>query len=182
MKKHSSTKLIEALKKNYTYEKQKMRSAWRIVLGDGDFIFRSEYEFNIAVLLDHHNIEYSYEEDKDMILWKKKEKWNKHYERFGLTKDDMNDRHHLYHPDFRIEDSNIYIEAKGYFSQEDRTKMILVQKTNPDKVILMCLQSPNAKATTKLLAWEWCEKYGIEWTTIENLTTDINELKKNKEL
>lgn len=176
-----TSEFIESLKRSYNYSKTKMRSSNRVAvsLKNGDDVnFRSMFEFNIAVLLEYKNISFSYEKPEDVMLYFKQEKWDHRYEKFGLTKDDMNINHSLYFPDFKINNSNIYLEVKGHFSSVDRTKMILVQKHNPDKKILMVLQNPRAKATTKLLAFQWCEKHNIEWCSVTNVLEKIEELNK----
>lgn len=182
IRKNVTTAKIERLKNTYNYTKSKQRSANRIILGDGELTFRSEFEFNIAILLDHYNIDFEYESQEEYLLYTKKAKWNKHFERFGLTKEDMSDVHHLYLPDFSLKGDydGILLEPKGHFSQQDRTKMINIVNQNKDKKIIMVLCSPRAKVTTKLKAEEWCDKHKIEHCTIEKLYEKIKEVKDGK--
>lgn len=174
---NSSTVLIDRLRNNYDYQKKKIQSAYRITLGSGEneIVFRSMFEFNIAILLDYLQIEYEYEDPQGHMLYVKSAKWNKNFEKFGLTRDDMANVHHLYMPDFFLPD-NVFLEVKGHFSQEDRAKMLRVVKQNKDKRIIMVLQSPQARATSKLLSWEWCEKHEIEWCSIKNLKETLTDL------
>lgn len=179
IRKYTSTKQIERLKKEYDYKKEKISGYNRISLGNGSITFRSEFEFNLAVLLDYNNIDFEYESQDEYILYHRNQKWNKHFERFGLTREDMVAVHHLYLPDFALkgEYENILLEPKGQFSQTDRTKMIKIQEQNKDKKIMMVLQSPNNKVTPKLKAHEWCEKHNIYYCTIENVVEKIKEIK-----
>lgn len=81
---------------------------------------------------------------------------------------------HKYTPDF-ILDNGIIIEAKGYLTSEDRTKMKLVKESNPELdirfVFQRCSNKLNKKSPTTYAMW--AAKYGFpcaerfiphEWT------------------
>jgi hypothetical protein len=70
---------------------------------------------------------------------------------------------HRYTPDFILGD--IIIEAKGYLTSEDRSKMKLVKASNPDLDIRFVFQRAsnrlNKKSSTTYA--DWAEKYGFKW-------------------
>lgn len=71
-----------------------------------------------------------------------------------------------YTPDFKITRSNksvLYIEAKGFFKSEDRSKMRSVLKSNPTADIRMLFMRNGKIAGSELRYSEWCEKYGIQY-------------------
>lgn len=75
-----------------------------------------------------------------------------------------------YNPDFiitRRNGSKIYIECKGYFSPEDRTKMSWVLKNHPDKDIRMLFDKNNKISTRKngsvYRYSDWCERRGVPY-------------------
>lgn len=84
---------------------------------------------------------------------------------------------HDYFPDFTIHlpsGSKFYVEVKGWFRPEDKTKMRAVKAANPDADIRMVF--PKAPGKKNI---EWCIKYGVpfaiggiprEWVTTEDDT------------
>lgn len=70
-----------------------------------------------------------------------------------------------YIPDF-ILPSGIIIEAKGRLTQEDRSKMRLVKKHNPELDIRFVFTRSSAKIskTSKTTYGQWCEKYGFPYS------------------
>jgi hypothetical protein len=70
---------------------------------------------------------------------------------------------HCYTPDFIL--GEMIIEAKGYLSSEDRTKMKLVKASNPGLDIRFVFQRAsnklNKRSSTTYAAW--AEKYGFKW-------------------
>jgi len=74
---------------------------------------------------------------------------------------------HVYTPDFRIPNSNIFLETKGRFTSQDRKKMLLVKAQHPDKRIIMVFmnaKTPISKGSKTTYA-DWCFKNGVEWMT-----------------
>jgi predicted nuclease of restriction endonuclease-like RecB superfamily len=66
----------------------------------------------------------------------------------------------VYHPDFVVTLPNghtIYVEAKGYFRQEDKVKMKCVKLCNPTLDIRMIFPRKNKKDIA------WCTKMGIPY-------------------
>lgn len=66
----------------------------------------------------------------------------------------------LYNPDFTILCRNghvIFVEAKGYFRPEDKTKMKFVKICNPEADIRMLFLKKNRKDIA------WCERNGFPW-------------------
>ena len=105
--------------------------------------FRSDYELQIAKALAEAGVSYDYEMYKLEYVPKPKQ----------------------YLPDFYLPKQDIYIEAKGYFSPTDRTKMRLVIDQNPDADIRMLFLRGNNKLnrTSKTTYGSWCDRYGIQW-------------------
>lgn len=58
----------------------------------------------------------------------------------------------------------IYIETKGYFTAEDRTKMRAVKDTHPDLDIRMVFDKNNKVSSRgKMKYSEWCERWGFKY-------------------
>lgn len=84
---------------------------------------------------------------------------------------------HVYTPDFILD--GVILETKGRYDLDDRKKMLLVTKQNPDKRIVMVFQNPNTKLTkkSKTTYATWCEKNGIEWCTFKTLESKLPKIK-----
>ena len=67
-----------------------------------------------------------------------------------------------YTPDYFLS-NGVIIEAKGWFTSEDRTKHLLVQKQHPPLDIRFVFENAHAMATEKLTCAEWAEKHGFKW-------------------
>lgn len=71
-----------------------------------------------------------------------------------------------YIPDFRLP-NGILIEAKGYFTSSDRTKMLRVRDQNPTVDIRFVFQRAGNKLTkakkSKTYS-QWCEQHGFKWS------------------
>lgn len=69
-----------------------------------------------------------------------------------------------YVPDFIVVKPNghkIYIEVKGYFRSEDRTKMLAVKANNPTLDIRMLFDNDNKlNKKSKSRYSDWCKKHG----------------------
>lgn len=71
-----------------------------------------------------------------------------------------------YTPDF-ILPNGIVVESKGYFTPEDRSKHLLIQKTYPDLELRFLF--PRYKSRNKLSAKskttyaDWCKKHGFKF-------------------
>lgn len=58
----------------------------------------------------------------------------------------------------------IYIETKGWFRPQDRTKMRAVREANPTADIRMVFpQNNKLNKTSKMRYSDWCEKHGIRY-------------------
>lgn len=70
-----------------------------------------------------------------------------------------------YTPDFFIPTTNIYIEAKGRLTREDRTKMLLVKEQHPECDIRFVFQNAKNKLykNSNTTYGDWCNKHGFEW-------------------
>jgi hypothetical protein len=79
--------------------------------------------------------------------------------------------HNNYLPDFVDEATRTIYEAKGRFTGADRRKMLAVARQHPDWRIVMVLQAPDRRISksSRTTYAAWCEKNGLEWTTVEGL-------------
>ena len=109
--------------------------------------FRSKLEENIANLLEGLGVSYQYESEK-----------------LGYTIE------HNYTPDFVLPNYT-YLEAKGYWSPEDRRKILNVKKSNPEIDLRMIFQSPynTISKKSKTTYAKWCEKHDIPWTSYHDI-------------
>ena len=70
-----------------------------------------------------------------------------------------------YTPDFTDKNSNLVIEAKGYFDAAARRKMLAVKNQNPEKRICIVFQSDNRiSKKSKTTYSQWAEKNGFEYS------------------
>ncbi len=71
---------------------------------------------------------------------------------------------HQYKPDFILPNGAI-IEAKGYFTGADRSKMLQVQKAHPDLKIYFMFSKAHQKLSksSKTTYASWCDRHGFEW-------------------
>ena len=86
-----------------------------------------------------------------------------------------------YTPDFYLSDSNIYVEAKGHLTKDDRVKMVLIKKQHPELDIRFVFQSAKTKIRkgSKTTYADYCDKHGILWAEKEIPKSWLNE-KKSK--
>ena len=112
--------------------------------------FRSQLEKDIAKLLEGLGVSYEYESEK-----------------LGYTIE------HNYTPDFVLPNYT-YLEAKGYWSSEDRRKIKNVLKDNPEIDLRMVFQSPFNKISkkSKTTYAQWCDRNDIPWTSYQNIPID----------
>ena len=83
--------------------------------------FRSKLEESVASLLEGIGVSYQYESEKLSYTIQ-----------------------HYYTPDF-ILPNYVYLETKGYWSPEDRRKVLAVKRDNPGIDLRMVFQSPYNK-------------------------------------
>lgn len=103
---------------------------------------RSGFESKVAKALNELGVPFEYESERIK------------YTQPATTKN--------YIPDFIIKDSFI-IEAKGRLTAQDRKKMILVIRQNPDKDIRILFQRDNyLRKGSKTRYTDWCAKHGIK--------------------
>ena len=109
--------------------------------------FRSKLEENIANLLEGLGVSYQYESEK-----------------LSYTNE------HNYTPDFVLPNYT-YLEAKGYWSPEDRRKILNVKKSNPEIDLRMVFQAPynTISKKSKTTYAKWCERHDIPWTSYHNI-------------
>ena len=109
--------------------------------------FRSNLEKNIANLLEGLGVSYQYESEK-----------------LSYTIE------HNYTPDFVLPNYK-YLEAKGYWSPEDRRKILAVKRDNPDIDLRMIFQSPynTISKRSKTTYAKWCERHDIPWTSYKDI-------------
>ena len=112
--------------------------------------FKSKLEERVADLLTNLGISYEYESTKVPYTIQ-----------------------HNYHPDF-ILPNYVHLETKGYWSPEDRRKVLAVKRDNPDIDLRMVFQAPYNKISkkSKTTYAMWCEKHAIPWTSFHNIPLD----------
>ena len=112
--------------------------------------FRSKLEERVATLLMTLGVSYEYESHKVPYTIQ-----------------------HNYTPDF-ILPNHVHLEAKGYWSAEDRRKILAVKKDNPDLDLRMVFQSPYNKISkrSKTTYAQWCDRHKILWTAFHEVPLD----------
>ena len=112
--------------------------------------FRSKLEKNIADLLQQLGVSYLYESEK-----------------LSYTIS------HNYTPDFVLPNYT-YLEAKGYWSPEDRRKILNVKKSNPEIDLRMVFQSPynTISKKSKTTYAQWCERHDIPWSSYQEISIE----------
>jgi hypothetical protein len=112
--------------------------------------FKSKLEERVADLLTNLGISYEYESTKVPYTIQ-----------------------HNYHPDF-ILPNYVHLETKGYWSPEDRRKVLAVKRDNPDIDLRMVFQAPYNKISkkSKTTYAQWCEKHDIPWSSFHNIPLD----------
>ncbi len=98
--------------------------------------YRSGLERKVAEDLQKRGVDYQYEHERIPYVVARK-----------------------YLPDFQLP-NGIYIEAKGFFKDEDCRKMKLLKAQYPDKEFRFLFQNKNTKVQSKRFTnAQWCEKY-----------------------
>ena len=72
----------------------------------------------------------------------------------------------LYYPDFKLL-TGIVVEAKGYFTVQDRRMLLRVREEHPNLDLRMLFQDPsrklNFKAQKSKTYGQWCDTHGFPW-------------------
>ena len=102
--------------------------------------YRSGLEKGVAFDLNKRGIDFQYEHERIPYVVERK-----------------------YLPDFQLP-NGIYIEAKGYFRNEDCRKMRLLQAQYPEKEFRFLFQNLNTKVQSKRFTnQQWAEKYNFAY-------------------
>ena len=102
--------------------------------------YRSGLEKSVAFDLNKRGIEFQYEHERIPYVVERK-----------------------YLPDFQLP-NGIYIEAKGWFRDEDCRKMRLLKAQYPDKEFRFLFQNLNTKVQSKRFTnQQWAEKYNFAY-------------------
>ena len=104
--------------------------------------YRSKFEAHVASSLDLAAIPFSYEPMNLPYI-----------------------RKSTYVPDFFLPSGQFFIEAKGYFSPQDRGKHLLVKQQHPEIDIRFVFQNAHqtlSKKSSTAYA-NWCDKHGFLW-------------------
>ena len=126
-----------------------------LTLGGRDYTFRSSLEARIGEQLTEEKTQFDYESEKLPYVIEAK-----------------------YTPDFILKKADgtpMYIEVKGYFTPEDRRKILAVREANPgiDLRFVFSSWSTKLRKGSKTTYGGWCEKHGflfaqglvpVEWT------------------
>lgn len=75
---------------------------------------------------------------------------------------------HTYNPDWKVKEG-VYIETKGLWKAADRAKHKYIREQHPDVKVYLVFQNANNKLSrvSKTTYGDYCDKYGIEWTTLQ---------------
>lgn len=127
------------------WAKKKAHARKRIAKRNKDF--KSNFEAQLAEKLKESSVEFCYE--REPITYQRECK---------------------YTPDFFL-NNGVILEAKGYFSSEDRSKHLLIRKQRPDLDIRFIFQKPNTRLSkkSKTTYAVWCEKHGFLWCTVDSM-------------
>ena len=102
--------------------------------------YRSGLEKNVAFDLNKRGIDFQYEHERIPYVVERK-----------------------YLPDFQLP-NGIYIEAKGWFRDEDCRKMRLLKAQYPEKEFRFLFQNLNTKVQSKRFTnAQWAEKYNFQY-------------------
>ena len=106
--------------------------------------YRSKFESRVAAALTQNKVGFTYE---DMTL------------PYIIEA--------VYRPDFILE-NGVVVETKGFFSPQDRRKMLAVQKQHPDLDIRLCFQNAKDKisrAKRSITYGQWATRHGFKWSS-----------------
>ena len=102
--------------------------------------YRSGLEKNVALDLAKRGVDFLYEDERIPYVVERK-----------------------YIPDFQLP-NGIYIEAKGWFRDEDCRKMRLLKAQYPDKEFRFLFQNNKTKVQSKRFTnAQWAEKYDFQY-------------------
>ncbi len=103
--------------------------------------YRSNSEYNTALVLQKQKIEFEYETINIAYEWREDK---------------------VYIPDF-ILPNGIILEVKGRFMIEDRKKHLFIRSQFPEHDIRFVFDNPNRKLYKggKMTYGEWCDKYNF---------------------
>ncbi len=107
--------------------------------------YKSKWEVQVAEQIEKFGLPIEYECDKILYI--------------------IPESKHNYNPDFRV-NKDVYIEAKGKWTSEDRKKHVLLREQHPDIKIFIVFQNANQKIRkgSKTSYGDWATKHGIEWS------------------
>jgi hypothetical protein len=106
--------------------------------------YRSKFEAGVAASLEQRNLPFSYEPIVlDYVIQAK------------------------YTPDLVLS-NGIVVELKGFFSAQDRRKMLCVKEQHPELDIRMCFQNAKDKisrAKKSITYGAWATRHGFKWAS-----------------
>ena len=112
-------------------------------------MYRSKFEASFAKQLEGENVSFEYEASV-----------------IGYT---IPERKGKYTPDFKLLGGRtslpVFIETKGYWDAEDRTKLKLVKEQHPDLDLRIVFMNANNKIhkKSKTTYGDWATKHGFKW-------------------
>lgn len=142
-----------------TRGKQPLKRKAKGQIWQEDKITRSGLETNSLKILHKLQVGYEYEPKDKKIK----------YQKLPTS--------HTYLPDIMI-DGWIY-ELKGYFSAENRKKMVDVMRCNPDLKLTMVFMTNNPiRKGSKTRYLDWCKKEGIDAIMFDQFEQTIKQRHK----
>ena len=104
--------------------------------------YRSKFERRLASFLEAAEIHFSYEPVNLPYM-----------------------RKSTYVPDFFLPEGQFFIEAKGFFSSQDRGKHLLIKQQHPNVEIRFVFQNAHQTLSKKSSTTyaNWCDTHGFLW-------------------
>lgn len=138
-------------------------------------MYRSKFERDFANVLTELGLTFGYETTVlGYIIPERKGKYTPDFRINTSRKTDENVGHG------QGENGRIYIETKGYWDAEDRTKLKLVKEQHPELDLRIVFMNANNKIhkKSKTTYGDWATKHGFKWANktipkewIEELST-----------
>jgi hypothetical protein len=132
--------------------------------------YRSNYELTIAKWLERNDIEFRYENETIRYFAKVTNGVCPHC----CSREVYQDKKYI--PDFFL--GPYYVEAKGKFTSDNRTKMLEVRESNPKLDIRLLFMYDNWLTRKKKQRYsDWCNRNKFKWAIGPTLPQEwINEI------
>ena len=72
-------------------------------------------------------------------------------------------KHRIYTPDFHLQSTDIFVETKGKFDAQTRTKMKEVCEQSDKDIRMVFMRNNWLTRKHKMTYGRWCDLHGIKW-------------------